>query len=258
MTNIINIREYSILHSVENPEKLEKLHELVGEFKGNLFIDGNYDSELLLEFLFNKGYSFREGKRPDSFYGIMNSVWHRKTTMINLDFLNGIIELFTKPHLAVNKSPLILTPENLEDVRIETSQGYDFEIVESMQIEWFSNPITESVLKYQKTLETAFDEYNNQAVLNSIDRSRLISPIAFLGTQDYEKIKKLSDRVGQVFDIPTYHNLDSAYYLMGNRYMKQASDLYKQLSESDFGKLFILSTEETAEGISAFCKDAVK
>jgi len=40
--------------------------------------------------------------------------------------------------------------------------------------------------------------------------------------------------------------------------MKQASDLYKQLSESDFGKLFILSTEETAEGISAFCKDAVK
>ena len=233
-----------------DPEKLEKLHNLVVECKGNLFTNNGIQDLLL-----NDGYIL-DGERPTSFNDVYNSVFLRTRTSIHLGILEKIIETATNPQLTIIKrekegivSPkgkgIVYPNDTTIKIDFETPDGYSSNMVEKFQKRWFKEPeVVESIRNFQDSLTKAFKEFNLQFILGRMHKSLNI----FI-PEDFGKTYNMQNKIKNTFGKYENHGkklnaLDNAYYNTGKRFFNQAGKYHTELGKSDFGKMFILSPEE--------------
>lgn len=239
---------------------LENLHNLVLEYKGNIFTNNDVQDVLL-----NDGYH-PEGKRPTSFHDVYDAVFLRTKTSIHLGFLEKMIETATRPQLTIikreeegivsSKGKGVLYPSNTAvKIDLETPEGYDTSKVEDIQIRWFEEPkIVENARNFQNNLNKAFEEFNLKFVLFRMHRSLgLFIPNDF--GEVYNIQKRIIKAFGGKYDIMSSGNklnaLDNAYYNVGMSFFNQGGQYWGRLSESDFGRMFLLSPEEDQEAMNS-------
>jgi len=237
MARVRDIGEYSIILNGADFEKVKEMHRHVGECRESILTDHKLQDVLL-----NDGYELKDSERPKSLMDIPSPSIPRIKTIAHLSTLNTLINAITLPRVVyVETRPGLWIPGEKQETTVLTSEGFDVKGIDEMSREWFKNPITEVIRKYQEGLKKAFDEYNIQAVLSLLDRCRnpFIDP-------SYPE-RNLQEEIKGWFDTKGFGVLDSAYYIMGNRFFSTLAPIYEQLQEDKFGKNFILSAEEEQE-----------
>ena len=247
MAQVSDISEYCIFKADAGHAK--ELHLLTAEFREQLL-----ENRPLQNLLLNSGEFMEEGQRPKSYLDIVDMTWNRNKIILHLSFLEHAISLATEPHLVVVSSggldtsgkTALVYPNEPEERRIALkTAGFAAAKVEQLQCDWFENPkVVETIREYQKTLASAFDEYNLKFVLAKMQYSLL--PIIF---EDCEE-KRLQGRIKEVMDKNSLSALDSAYYGMGNRFFQSMGPGWKKLSKSEFGRLFILNQDDVQKGLA--------
>ncbi len=242
MAKIRDLSEYCVLLRDVDIEKVKKLHKTVGEFRESFLED-----HLLQNVLLNQGYEI-EGERPESYFTQFDAIRNRTKVLIHLMLLEDSIDLATRPQLAIIETPTIIIPGQKQEPTIKTPMGISLEDIEELQHDWRDKgDVVETIREYQKTLKLAFDEYNMQFILGKIIRSREF-PVLY--GEKWEKERKLQKRIEDVTDFRAVSVLDSAYYGMGNRFLRAGDRLYKQLSKDNFGRRFLTTKEEEIEYIT--------
>jgi hypothetical protein len=234
-----DFNQYMIFGDVDR-DKCKQLHDLVVEFHDTIFTNSDvYD--LLME----QGYEPDE--RADSFFAFNDAIMLRSKVLINLFFLNHTIELATKPHLleVISNQPIVYTEPNPEEPEITLSEGgYDFKQVETFQKQWLANPeVTKQLTDYQSVLQNSFDQFNLNFIL-----ARIYS-VKNSYIPDWEDIQKVKTRIDAVFESPLYTPMDNAYYNVARRHATHAGSLYEKVAQTEFGRMFLLSTDETQKAI---------
>ncbi len=236
MAGTRNIGEYHIYRT--GMDEANKLHLLTAEMRDNFF-----ENPAIMNLLW--GSSRARGEAPESFLDIRDAVVHRSITALSLAYLEHAIGIATRPQImSIGSGDVIATPES--EIKFETSQGHNYFRVEELQKQWFQNPdIVEKIREYEKTLNLAFDEFNLKFVL-----SRMFYSQTNFIFEDCEE-KRIQERIADAMKPHRlYHEMDKAYYSMGNRFYAEAGSLYEKLFESDFGRFFILKEEEIQAGLS--------
>ncbi len=215
-----------LFYGEADKEKIKNLHELTRDFKDTLLTDLALQDLLLAETpLFHATLP-----SPITSYAQIPSIVHnRQKTLLHLEFLELVIAQATQPHIYyASKNGLL------------TQQGFPAEMIEDLQRRWFKEFKTVSTLReYQKTLTSAFDEYNFQLVLGLIKGTKSLFN-AFSEGKHEDKIKKN-------FNPKAYLALDSAYYNRAQRFFRSCTGLWKTLSDDSYGKNFVLTQEELAQ-----------
>lgn len=231
------ITDYTIMLNGATREDVEKLHELTGEFKDR-FLEDHELQDLLL----NDGYDVPTANRPTSLRSYTTSINGMKVCG-HLGLLDCLIGVSTIPDdLVVISYPHILLPGETDNVKIETSSGKDLERIERIQIDWMENHESRKLVReYQKKLESASEEYTMQFILGRIQNSRH----KFMPQDSaFAEVRKLNERVKEVFEQKVYQVLDNAYYNKGTGFFRSCAPLYERLAADGFGKNFILTLEE--------------
>lgn len=237
-------------------DKGENLHSLVVEFK-----DAFIGSEALQNMFLNRGYEMESGTRPTSFHDVQDNVWKRDLVSISLVYLDHAMGLATTPQIAnITESPVgnadgsvLLEPSGDIDIRIATPEGHDFMAVEALQRGWFENPeVVERIREYHQSLSSAFDVFNLKLIL--IKMLHAADNFTPFETEEGASIKK---RIRGAMDRKSYHELDSAYYSHAMSLMEGAREPWEYLFQNPYGKMFVLSREETFEQIKKYrgCRD---
>ena len=234
------IEEYTIIGDIDI-SRARNLHELTIEYRDTLF--GNH---ALQNLLLNDGDELREGKIPKSYFDLYDATWHRTKIAGHLLALEKLIELATRPPRVVVRMPAIVIPGQEEVECIKTPQGLDYERVDEFQRDWLRSLVTDKIRRYQSRLQEAFDEFNLKYVLTLVFNSLRPPNIGYLelGGDEGRILNRIKEAL---LDHNVYSTLDNAYYLMANRFVHMAGELYKELSQDEFGKNFLLSSEE--EGV---------
>lgn len=231
---------------------VEGLHNLVVEYKKDFFTNNDLQDVLL-----HGGYE-PEGERPTSFHDIYDAFLLRTKTSIHLGILEKMIETATNPKLTIVKrdeegivSPEgrgVIYPHNkIMHVALETPEGYNAHKVEEIQEKWFNeSEVVGNARNFQSNLNKAFNEFNLKCVLARMHRS-----LSLFIPEDFGEVHNIQEKIIKYFgekygDIPgeRLNALDNAYYNVGKMFFGQAGQDWEKLSQSDFGRMFILSPEK--------------
>ncbi|MBI2148371.1 hypothetical protein HYU23_01720 [Candidatus Woesearchaeota archaeon] len=218
------------------PRQVEGLHNLVVGFYDALLVDEDLQDMLL-------GNASSLKRRPKSYYDLISSVFLRTKTLVNLAYLDFMIDLATRPALIVIGSQSLLGR-----VGSYTSRGHDAEIVERIQREWFENvDCVENIRVYERTLKAAFGDFNLQFVLGLIYNARGIFKEILPS-----RLVDLKERIDNALTPEAHNALDSAYYEKARGYLASVRDLWFKLDRNEYGKNFRLTLAEERQGIEDF------
>jgi len=240
MAKIRELSDYCFIGKVDL-KQTERLHKFVGECRENLF-----ENIALQNLIFGRGYNF--DNRPKNYFNVENSVWLRKNTSLSLGYLNMVIDLATKPQLIIphSNSQIITSDYKIE---LQTPRGFNFEKVQELQSEWWKNPIRDKIREYQADLQNAFDEFNMQFILDALLKAQHCC--VDIDTEE----RKLQDKIKKIYDGEIRSVLEDAYYNKARQFYNLAGRLWPELYNDVFGKNFVLSAEETKEGVVQKMKD---
>ncbi len=232
-----------------DPERVRPLHELVVQYREELL--GN---EVLQDLLLYAGRGLPR-QRPASYCDIADAVWRRSEVAVHLAYLNHALDGVTQPVLVTFERELISPPGNdlvdprydpsMEVVLGRTSRGHDLARIEALQRQWLTAPEAEIVRSYKAALERSFAQFNLQFILGKVDRCKETPLFESWPETAYQQ------QIQRVFTPEAQHHLDNAYYNRATRLFRLAEPLWLQLSQSEFGRFFILSGEEVLAGVAS-------
>jgi hypothetical protein len=231
-----------------DPEKAEGLHNLTKEYR-----DGFLENKHLQNLLLNTGHPMDDEERPKSFHDIQDLVWHRTIVSVSLQYLDYTMDLATRPQQVIisekskteSGSSILTYPFDEPELIVRTPQGYDFEKIEQLQCQWFENSsITETVRKYREKLTESFDEFDLKFILTEMDRTRILL-IPDKLKEEFKLQSRIKDAMKNDKYGLLYTALDRAYYQRATMIERDASPLWKTLSETEYGRNFVLTIEET-------------
>jgi|GEM_PF-3087852 len=226
---------YSIWYPHGDRKNVKPLHELVEEFKEDFL-----KNHVLQNVLLNQGYALDPEERPETYFDIADSIWHRSQVSIGLAVLETMIRIATEPQLVC---PVYNISLDKEPIEFKTAHGLDAAKVEVLQQDWFAHTdITEKLRELQATLSKSFHEFNLKFILNTMAYAQGL----FLESKEE---KAIQERITQTWDSNAHRALDNAYYSMGNRFMAAASPIWQEIFSHPYGRLFVLSSEEMHEGV---------
>jgi len=239
-----SLSEYHLFGEVDL-EQAGKVHTLAQRFRRELLEDHDVQDLLL-----NRGYDIPKANRPNSFHDIGVTTWNRRKVSSHIRYLEFVMDLAIKPGLVTVEKESIVDLLGQEPIEHVKTSGFDAEYVEKLQRGWLENhEERETVRKFQKCLHQSFDEYNMQMVLG-------LMPITlghfFPPTEGFYAVLKLQGEVKAAFGEnlkSTYPFLDNAYYNMAQRYFRSAEPIWTKLSETGFGKSFILMPDEVEQSV---------
>ena len=87
--------------------------------------------------------------------------------------------------------------------------------------------------------------FNLQFILGRIDRCKETPLFESWPEIAYQR------QIQQVFTPEAHYHLDNAYYNRAARLLRLAEPLWTRLSESEYGRFFILKAEEVRAGIAS-------
>jgi len=235
-----------------NKVQLQKAHDMVIEFRENMF--SGKDRYLIQDLFLNRGCTIDDDKRPTSYFELSDHIIPRTNIKAGLRYLQYMIQLATKPELAIVHKPRIYTdgisgliiPADIKDnTTVTTSSGMDFGKIEYLQTEWLRrNDIVPDVRELEKHLQSSFNEFNLKWILSAIYNSeRLFIP------NDWKDISNVSNKLKKVPWRDVFTHLDNAYYNTARRYMGNAASVAENLMKDDYGSLFVIAQEDMREFI---------
>jgi hypothetical protein len=240
MAKVRSLGDYLVMHNADE-SRLNMLHTLSVEVRDSFF-----SVKAVQNLLLNHGDEIPDSERPKSFLGLHDACWKRSGAALQLLYLEHVIDAAIRPQIVVQEAAGLWTPGKKYEKRVVTATGHDAGRIEQLQQHWLTDSeLSESVRSFQRGLQEAFDEYNLKYVLGRMFQS-----------QKHQLPKKaraeaeLQKRVIQAAGRDEYLALDDAYYRMGNRFYQGCADLYKKLSRTQFGMMFILLQEELTAEIS--------
>ena len=236
------ISDYALFNV--NIKTAEEAHSLVTEFRESLLTDHALQNVLL-----NRGYELDEDERPRSYFDLGDATWARKNVILHLMYLGQTIELATRPQIACVSIPNVLFPDEngvFPEAKANTPGGLDYARIEQLQEQWMRNiDVVEKIREYKRLLDESFGEFNLKLVLSRAYNSR---NHIYFGEEEAAESRYFG-LMQSVISPEAFVALDSAYYDMANRIAQSTGNLWKSLWESEFGRNFVLSAEESLAGM---------
>ena len=232
-------------------EEALPLHKLVVDTMGK-FLKNHPVQNVLL----NHGYN--PDHRPTSFYDIRDATFIRTRTMVHLIYLEHVMDVATRPRLAVAKeqgAKKVYVPGDPEPtLEFKTEEGHDFLKVEALQRGWFENPEdVKKVREMYKLLSEAFNVFNLKLILTRLEQARGCNIMEdWKGEYAFiQKIAKVFGKDGIMNDrkININHELDNLYYNVARSLFSRSSNAWTALDSSEYGKNFRLTMEEERQGL---------
>ena len=250
MSTISTLDDYFVFDC--EPEKAKPLQELTVRFRNELLTN-----PALQNLLLNHGYEWDEGKRPSSFFNIGSSGHLRTQTAIHLEYVQFAIEHATRPYVASVRLPGSVVPVEIELVDDTGRAGTAYLAIpvpeaprlvsglhdagkrEAFQTAWMTQAgLSETVRAYERTLQTAFDDFNLQFVLNAIQQA------CGVRIDDDWPEHILQEDIKRAFTSQAYTALDTAYYTRARGFFSSARPFWLKLNETEHGQFFIVLEDE--------------
>ena len=223
----------------DKPEKAEGLHNLVAKLKDEFFTN-----DAVQDLLLNYGAPLLDNERTKSYINHVSGVWWRNLVAVHLAYLELVIDWETSTSSSVNLSEPekgIIIPGEQQKEAFEIPS----DMLEFLQTGWFTYHDTrEKIREYQKQLNTSFDEFNLQLIINymaNVFQTRVLP--------QYKEACKLKEEIDAFFEPKLLWGLSRAYHARGASLFHGAARLRQELEKSEYGVHFTVPAEKAHEQV---------
>jgi len=235
------LEEYYLVLEDADMSKVKALHRVVGEAK-----DCFLTNKTLQNVVLNRGCEMDAEERPQSYKELPFPAFNGKIASLCLTYAEMMIERATRHTLIRVSAPKIIVPGQEREIKIETVEGHDLDKIEWLQEQWMTkHEGRRKVKEYQGVLQKAIEEYAMQGLLIGLNHCcKNFFPL------EWKEERAIQERLNKAWDEKAHNVLGSAYYNRGNTFFRSAGELWDELMEDDFGKMFVLTRDEIQQGLT--------